>query len=167
MDLDRLYEILRETTVQLRKGEVIHGDKPLVDALKAAKAPEDYEQLPGGVVTIDAMPHVSEAWPELERVDLEFLVIGVNKAAAEKHRAEFISILNEYPQPDRLAGGPSYIEVGAEIGDQGAAFQLFALGKVLGIWDVITPATMGFTGAVAQQMAGAGMVMMTGYQRAA
>jgi len=35
MDLKRLYEILNETTIQIRKGEVIHGDKPLVDAIRA------------------------------------------------------------------------------------------------------------------------------------
>lgn len=167
MDLDRLYKILGETTVQLRKGEVFHGDKPLVDAIKAAKTPEDFEKLPGGVVTIDAMPHVSEAKPNIEKVDLEFLVIGVNRAKAEGHRAELVEILKTYPQPERLAGGPSYIEVGAEIGDQGAAFQLFALGKVLGLWDVITPKSMGFEGAEAAQMAGAGFVMMSGFRAAA
>lgn len=166
MDLERLYKILGETTVQLRKGEVLHGDKPLVDAIKAAKTPEDFEKLPGGVVTIDAMPHESEA-TGVEKIDLEFVVIGVDRAKAEQHKAEFISILKAYPQPERLAGGPSYIEVGAEIGDQGAAFQLFALGKVLGLWDVITPKSMGFEGEEAAQMAGAGFVIMSGFRAAA
>lgn len=164
MNLDRLYKILGETTVQLRKGEMVHGDQHLVDAVKEGR---DLDKEPGGVVTIDAMPHVTEAPSGIEKVDLEFLVIGVDKAAAEKNRAELVEILKTYPQPDRLAGGPSYIEVGAEIGDQGAAFQLFALGKVLGLWDVVTPATMGFTGAEARQMAGSGFVMMTGFKAAA
>lgn len=164
MNLDRLYKILGETTIQLRKGEMVHGDKHLVDAVKEGR---DLDKEPGGVVTIDAMPHVTEAPSGIEKVDLEFLVIGVDKAAAEKNRVELIEILKTYPQPDRLAGGPSYIEVGAEIGDQGAAFQLFALGKVLGLWDVITPATMGFTGAEARQMAGSGFVMMSGFKAAA
>lgn len=164
MNLDRLYKILSETTVQLRKGGMVHGDRHLVDAVKEGR---DLDKEPGGVVTIDAMPHVTEAPSGIEKVDLEFLVIGVDKAAAEKNRAELIEILKTYPQPDRLAGGPSYIEVGAEIGDQGAAFQLFALGKVLGLWDVITPATMGFAGAEARQMAGSGFVMMSGFNAAA
>ena len=141
---------------------MVHGDKHLVDAVKEGR---DMDKEPGGVVTIDAMPHVIEApTGGVEKVDLEFLVIGVDKAAAEKNRAELVEILKTYPQPDRLAGGPSYIEVGAEIGDQGAAFQLFALGKVLGLWDVVTPATMGFTGAEARQIAGSGFVMMTGFK---
>ena len=79
---------------------------------------------------------------------------------------ELIAILKTYPQPERLAGGPSYIEVGGEIGDQGAAFQLFALGKVLGLWDIITPEKLGITGPEANQMAGMGFVMMSGFKAA-
>jgi hypothetical protein len=164
MNLNRLYEILNETTIQLRKGEVIHGDKPLVDAIKAGV---ESDKLPGGVVTFDMMPTVAEAADGLEKVDLEFLVIGVHKAKAEQHRAELIGLLNTYPNPDSLASGPSYITVGGEIGDQGAAFQLFALGKVLGLWEVITPGSCGMTGAEAQQAAGSGFIMMTGYKQAA
>ena len=170
MNLERLHEILSETTVQLRKGEVIHGDKPLVDAIKAAKTDEDFKNLPGGVVSIDAMPHHRDAAtqnPGLEMVDLEFLVVGVDRAKAKVRKDELVSILKTYPNPERLADGPSYIEVGAQIGDQGAAFQLFALGKVLGIWDVITPTTMGFEGDEARMMAGNGFVMCTGFREAA
>jgi hypothetical protein len=163
MDLKRLYEILNDTTMQLRKGDVVHGDKPLVDALKTAKTPEDFEKLPGGVVTIDAMPHHKDA-AGVEKIDLQFLVIGVDKAKAERHRAELVSILKTYPNPERLAGGPSYIEVGAELGDQGAAFQLFALGQALRLWDVITPATMGFDGEEAAEMAGQGFIMISGFR---
>jgi hypothetical protein len=151
MDLKSLYDILNDTTVQLRNG-------PEVEERAA----------PGGgvhVTEIFAMPHERDAKPNIEKVNLEFLVIGVDRDAAERRKAELIGILNSYPQPDRLAGGPSYIEVGAEIGDQGAAFQLFALGKVLGVWDVITPAKMGFTGDEAKQMAGSGFIMITGYRQ--
>jgi hypothetical protein len=164
MNFNRLYEILNETTVQLRKGEVIHGDKPLVDAIKSGV---ESDKLTGGVVTFDMMPSVAEAADDLEKVDLEFLVIGVHKARAKQHRAELIGLLNTYPDPEQLAGGPSYITVGAEIGDQGAAFQLFALGKVLGLWDVITPAKFGMVGEEATRAAGNGFIMMTGYRKAA
>lgn len=118
----------------------------------------------GTATHIYAMPHVSEVKddPEIETVDLELLTIGVKKSTAEFHKAELLDLLKTYPQPERLAAGPSYIEVGAEIGDQGAAFQLFALGKTLGFWDVITPATLGITGPQARELAGQGMVMCTG-----
>ncbi len=159
LDIDKLYRILVETTCQLRKGDEIEGTPELVDAIKRGD-----EDLPGGVAEIYAMPHEREALAGIEKVDCEFVVIGVDKAKAEERRGELMEILNSYPQPERLAGGPSYIEVGAEIGDQVAAFQLFALGKALGLWSVITPATMGITGPEARQMAGSGFVMIGGYR---
>jgi hypothetical protein len=162
MNVKRLYEILAETTCQLRKGEVLEGSPQLVEQAKRGE-----ELTAGGVLEVYAMPHESEAKPDVEKVDMEFVVIGVSRAAAEERKAEVVSIMKEYPQPERLAGGPSYIEVGAEIGDQGAAFQLFALGKVLGLWDVVTPASLGFSGQEARQMAGAGYVMITGFNAAA
>ena len=148
MNLDGLYAILRDTTVQLRKGE------------------EVTEEQVGSVRRVDvyAMPHESEAEGNLVKVDCHFVVVGVDKAKAEKHRDELIAILKTYPAQDRLAGGPSYIEVGAEIGDQGAAFQLFALGEALGLWQVITPKTVGIAGAEADQLAGSGMVMISGFK---
>lgn len=160
MNLNRLYEILSDTTTLLRKGPVVHGDAHLAQAINEGK---DLSDAPGGVVTIEAMPHVDELQPGTELVDLELTAVGVDAAAAERHRDELVSILREYPMPDRLAAGPSYIEVGAEIGDQGAAFQLFALGKVLGLWGLVTPATLGLTGDEARSMAGRGFVMITGF----
>ncbi len=149
MRIDRLYEILAATTVQLRKGAEV-----------------EHERIgPVDVTHVWAMPHESEARPHVERVDCELLVIGVDRAAAEPFKAELVTILNDYPDPERLAGGPSYIEVGAVLGDQGAAFQLFALGQVLGLWTVITPGTMGITGTEARMLAGRGLVMMSGYRQ--
>lgn len=151
MNLDRLYKILSETTVQLRKGEPV---------TRGTIAP--------GIesVTLDFNPPVAAARPDLEMVDLVLLVVGVDKVKAEEHKAELLEILATYPQPERLVGGPSYIEVGAEIGDQGAAFQLFALGKVLGIWGIVTPGVFGVSGEQALELAGSGMVMITGFDRA-
>jgi hypothetical protein len=148
MNIDLLHEILNDTTIQLRKGAEI----------------EQRMSGPLQVTEVFAMPHESEARPELERVDMEFLIIGVDKARAEARKDDLIAVLRDYPKPSRLADGPSYIEVAPEIGGQGAAFQLFALGKVLGLWDVITPTRLGATGEQARQMAGNGFIMMTGYR---
>lgn len=160
MNCERLHEILAETTVQLRKGEVFEGTPELVE--QAARG--DDELKGGGALEVYAMPHEKEALPHVEKVDVEFMTIGVDRERAEIRRQEFTNILDTYPEPDRLSAGPSYIEVGAQIGDQGAAFQLFALGKTLGLWDVITPAVMGITGDMARQMAGQGFVMISGYR---
>ena len=123
MNLDRLYRILRETTAQFRKGEEIEGDPQLVDAVKNFKEGDNIDRLPGGSVHIYAMPHESQAKDGIEKVDLHFIVVGVDRAKAEQYKDELVAILKTYPQPERLAGGPSYIasyiEVGGEIGDQG------------------------------------------------
>lgn len=151
MNFDRLYEILRATTVQLRKGEEV----------------ERRQSGPIEVVEVYAMPHETEA-PNLEKVDVEFMIVGVDRDKAEAHKAELISILNQWPKDAAapLADGPSYIALGADIGDQGAAFQLMALGKVLKLWTLITPRSFGFDGEEARRLAGGGMVLMSGYQGA-
>lgn len=164
MDLDRLYEILRECTIQLRKGEVFEGSQNLVAQAEAMGRGEQTTPLTGGgVLTIDMNPPVSAARPDLKLIDCHFLKIGVDVKLAQARRDELTAILDQWPQPDRLAGGPSYIEVGGVIGDQGAAFQLFALGQALGLWKVITPGSLGLTGREADDAAGSGFVMISGY----
>jgi hypothetical protein len=149
-NVQRLYEILDETTQQFRK----EGDDF-----------EKVEEHAGGaikVITLNMNPPVDKAPDNLEKVDLEFLVVGVDKAAAEKCKPELVEILKSYPD---LVDGPSYISVGAEIGDQGAAFQLFALGKVLNLWGIVTPRSLGVTDeAKIQEMIGSGLIMITGFR---
>lgn len=149
MDLERLHHILINTTVQLRKGAEV-----------------EHEQVGQVAVTrVYAMPHESEAPSTMEKVDCVFMLVGVDMTRAEPYRSELIALLDAYPEPSRLAGGPSYIEVGGVLGDQGAAFQLFALGEALGLWKVITPRTLGFKdeGEI-REMAGRGLVMISGYK---
>lgn len=147
MNMDRLYEILRECTIQLRTGE------PLTE-----------EQRPGlTVTTIDLNPHESEARPDLEKVDLLLLTVGVDKPLAEGHKAELVALLRDWPDKDMLKRGPSYIHLGGVLGDQGAAFQLIALGKVLGLWNIITAQSSGATREQAIDAAGSGWVMISGF----
>ena len=172
MNLDRLRQILRETTVQLRKGAEIEGDPELVDAVRNFREGDDIGKIPGGSVHIYAMPHESEAKNGIEKVDCHFITVGVDKAKAEAHKEELVGILKDWPSEawgnhiPKLEEGPSYIHVGGAIGDQGAAFQLFALGMVLGFWDIITPAKLGITGDRADQIAGRGLVMISGFKAA-
>lgn len=148
MNMDRLYEILRDCTIQLRTGE-----------------PVTTEQRPGlTVTTLNFNPHESEARPDLERVDLLLLTVGVDKALAEERKTELVSLLREWPDPDMLKRGPSYIHIGGVIGDQGTAFQLMAIGKMLGLWDIITAETMGADREQAVQAAGSGWVMISGFR---
>lgn len=61
---------------------------------------------------------------------------------------------------ERLVQGPSYIELGAWIGDQGNAMALMGLGEILGLWKVITPATLHMPVESHAQLAGSGFVML-------
>ena len=100
MNLERLHEILRETTIPVRKGPVRREE----------------ERAGLRVVHIDDMPAADDpALEGMEMVDVHFIEVAIDRNAAEHHKAELVEILREYP---RLAAGPSYIEVGGEIGDQ-------------------------------------------------
>lgn len=141
--MNRLIEIINETTESLRKGDVVTGE-PL----------ESHK----GVTHIYLMRHVDEFAGE--KVDLHFIVVGVDLAKAQDRKEELRELLREYAaQHPRFLEGTSYLEVGAEIGSQELAFRLFALGKVLGFWDIITPERLGVTGDLVDELAGRGFIM--------
>jgi hypothetical protein len=54
----------------------------------------------------------------------------------------------------------SYLETGADMGDQGIALMTMGLGSLLGTWNLLTPAILGFSSddPLAKQMAGMGMI---------
>lgn len=99
MNLDRMHAILADCCHQFRKGpEITERQTP---ALK--------------IVTVQLMPHAEEAAAELEKIDVHFFIVGIDKPAAERHRAELLELLAAYPEPRELASGPSYIAVGARL----------------------------------------------------
>lgn len=147
-----LNEIVARCTTQYRKGAAVTRDEKsgveVVEIYFMDPIPEDVDE------TKTAM------------VDLVFFVAGVDLEKARDHRPQIEGLLAAYPEPARLAGGPSYIELGGALGDQGMALCLMAMGKALGLWDIITPATVGMEGDEAQQMAGNGFIMVTGWSPA-
>lgn len=155
MNTDRLFEILRNSTVQLRKGEEI--------------VERESEDKTIHVTQVFAMPHESEV-ANLEKVDCHFIVIGVDKKKALAYKQEVIQILSDWPSEawgvviPKLQDGPSYIHAGGAIGDQGLALQLFGIGQVLGFWQVMTPEKFGFSGEQADEMAGSGFVLIDGFK---
>ncbi len=72
-------------------------------------------------------------------------------------------LLAEYPSPERLRAGPSYIEIGGELGDQGLALLLIGLGELTGIWKIATPKSLGIEGQAANRMMGNGFIMPAGW----
>lgn len=116
------------------------------------------------VTEVYGYPSTPQAVPEGARlIDCHFIDVGVNLERAREVEPVVKAWLADYPEPERLAGGPSYIELGAEIGSQELAFRLFAYGEAMGYWRVITPEKLGVKGEFADALAGQGMIMITGY----
>lgn len=136
-----VYELVQATTRVYRKGEQVVQRE--------------------GVTEVFDYPHVSEAKKDTH--DLHFIEVEVHDA--EGREEEFVRLMDAYPEPERLWAGPSYIETGAVLGDQETALRLYALGEALGYWKIITPGLLGMTGKHADELAGRGMVMHSGYRR--
>jgi len=80
-------------------------------------------------------------------------------AKGEPTREQLRGLLEEhYPELDRLRKGPSYIELGGNIGSQDLALRLIGLGELVGLWEACTPEKLGLSGAVASKVAGHGLV---------
>ena len=116
------------------------------------------------VITIDALPQAPPDAPGIALVDVHFATVSVEKDLALNARTRIIDHLKAWPSPGRLEQGPSYIEIGGVLGDQGQALRLMGLGEVIGIWKVMTPAHLGVEGTHADNMAGAGFVMISGFR---
>lgn len=162
-----LTEHITELTTPYRKGfgMTVNGrpvgaghafaQATIADAAKVAKD-EGLE----GVVEIWGYPPIP---PDKVTIDVHFFHVGI-APHAKQHRDDVVSAIKaEYPDLDRLRHGPSYIEVGATLGSQELALRLFALGEALSLWRVITPKTMGLDGPDADDFAGRGFVMISGF----
>lgn len=146
-DWNRVRQIIHACTVALRKG-------PMVVELDMG----DNIQV---VEIFTAPPANDPANAHLKQVDVHFAMIGVDMDVAARLRDRLTAELATY---DGLKSGPSYITVGADIGDQEMALRLFGLGEALGLWTVITPAGLGLKGPAADQAAGSGYVMVSGFK---
>jgi hypothetical protein len=113
----------------------------------------------------------NEGEPGVEVVDV-WIAITMKVDKVKQHEHEMQMLLQDWPQMDfgqpvpPLGHELSYIQVGAILGDQQLAFLLFAYGKLLGWWKVMTPTSMlGLPkdDAMAQDMAGMGFVAISGY----
>ena len=135
MKANNLYEILQETTQAYRKGEP-------VEHKKAGTQKNNFE-----------------------KIDMIFVDIVVDKKRAESYRAAITRLLDNYPQPERLAGGPSYIELAPNLEmEQEAALRLMALGKTLELWEIVSGKTLGFDYANSRELAEHGILMISGYR---
>lgn len=150
MNSKGLYDIIRETTTVFRKGERVKT------------------QQVGNVQVIEVFgyAHTSEAetGDNFDKVDMIFVDVLVNRAVAEKYKTDLTRILQKYPSPKRLAEGPSYIELAPALGiEQEETLRLMALGQALGMWKVVSGKTLKLNDKMTRQLAGSGILMITGY----
>jgi hypothetical protein len=151
MNSKKLYSILNETTQVYRKGAEV----------------QEREVGNVNVTEVFGYPHTSDAPEEstYEKVDMIFVDVVVDKVKAAKRKEELERILADYPQPERLAGGPSYIELSPNCGlEQEGGLRLMALGKVLGLWEIVNGKVLGTSDEEALILAGNGFIMITGYK---
>lgn len=149
MTLTEFYLVLSETTEVFRKGPTVT------------------EHQIGTVTVMEVfdMPHEDEAADDLIKIDVVFMVVGVDKVMALRHKEKIVDFLDNFTWSNPLAVGPSYIAVGGDLGSQDAALRLFALGQVLDLWKIVSAKTLGITDeAEIRRLAGSGFLMISGYK---
>lgn len=110
------------------------------------------EELPEGALDVGFFK-LTATTPEGEVLVTQDEFHEALNAALEQRSGDFIELDRE-----RLLGGPSYIELGQWLGDQGIAIGFIGLGALLGFWDVASPQALGITGEQAAQMLGMGFL---------
>lgn len=95
--------------------------------------------------------------PSGHTADLVFFKVAKKESASGK---EFRAMVKEEFPHWLDSKEHSYIEMGADMGDQGIALMTMGLGKLLNVWDLLTPeSVMPFLpDDLKMQMAGQGMV---------
>ena len=107
---------------------------------------------------IDAPDNPEESQPEGHTIDMAFFKVSTADYADAKTFRSLVEA--EYPHWLEDGKERSFIEVGREMGDQGIAIMTLALGDLLGVWEVVTPAMLSVPHDLAIRMAGMGMLYL-------
>lgn len=87
---------------------------------------------------VDAPENPEEKQPSGHTADLIFFKVAQNFAGDADVGAFRALVEEEYPH--WLDGTEhSYLEIGADVGDQGLALMTMGLGELLGVWKLLTP----------------------------
>lgn len=108
----------------------------------------------------DAPKNPEKKQPNGHTVNLTFFKV----AAKGGEKDEFLSLVKK-EHPDWLDGKEhNYLQIGADLGDQGIALMTIGLGHLLGAWKAISPDTVmpSLPEDLKQQMAGQGMISLRG-----
>jgi hypothetical protein len=106
---------------------------------------------------IDAPDNPEQKQPEGHTVDMAFFKVSKRDTADAKTFRSLVE--TEYPH--WLEGGErSFIQMGAEMGDQGIAIATIALGDLLDVWQALTPAKLSVPPEAAIRMAEMGLLSL-------
>lgn len=123
------------------------------------------EHSSGGVHVTEVMAF-PEAPPDAVRANVHFAEVAPTEGFPEKDdlvktvQAAFGQGEFSVMSARDLEDGPSYIALGGWLGSQDLALMLIGAVELAGIAKAITPAIVGATGALADQMAGGGLVLL-------
>lgn len=155
--IDRIKQILSKTTVQCRKQS---------EMIKERKVGEIKPGVPAMIYReVFDMPTENQLEADnIAMVDLHFVKVAVQLDIVEDYREEIDKLLLEWPQPDRLAAGLNFLEIGKLLHNQESALQFMALGEIMGYWEVSIPTMLGYEGDIANIMASQGHITVTGWK---
>lgn len=146
MDKARLMNVLNDSTCFVSKGE------------------KTQRKLPGIPVLLWGLL-LSATDPSIEKfqlVDCHFVTVAVNPEQAQAHKQDFIELLEQFPDYQKLQDGPSYKHVASIVGDDMTALRVFGLGQTLGLWNVILPDQF-VEPELVDEAADLGLIVTTGY----
>lgn len=111
---------------------------------------------------IDAPPNPEKLQPIGHTADLIFFKVALKKVMPETEMKNIFIELIKKEYPHWLNGEEhNYLNMGAEVGDQGLAMMTMGMGKLLNVWELQTPASMlgsFITEELKMQMAGIGYI---------
>lgn len=151
IDSDTLQKIINTTTKVYRKG-------PQVETRKVGDV---------NVVELFGYEHTKDSPKEdnFQKVDMIFIDVVVDEQQAKKYENNLLKIIETYPDRQRFAQGLSYMELSPNFGlNQEEGLRLMALGKVLGLWDIMSGKSLGLDDNKAKEMAGSGFLYALPYQ---
>jgi len=144
LDWNAIRSIVQEQCTPLRLGEEVTTDS-------------------GGATHLWFMPHIDEEpGYEHDKIHVSFFAVAINKKLCDQTREDFVKLVEQ--ASDSWRDGPNYLQIGAAIGSQEYALSFIALGRYYGLWNILSPQTMGIDDpTLAEKMAGLGMINPQGW----
>jgi len=126
MNIIRMKELLEKTTT---KGRKLLQPSTSMDIEGTGSRLSVSHYLP--------FPHYSELKDDNTTiVDCGLIAVAVDTDILKQEKETFITLIDDYPEKDRLKSGLHFLEVGLLLGDPLDALCMFAVGYLLEMWEL-------------------------------